>query len=198
MADEKPLTDDEVLQQAHEVFPHLEWDVDDSLLGNKFVLKTRDIPYFSSLGMTVSFGHPRHSGSFQRDESKPMENSAFPSYSLGGGMQNLERHTGRNCVRDAMMELKQHLLEEINGKTEKLEEAHQLLTGEPDVPSKTALTLSECDRCEGEGRIELFTSVEDPCTKCKGSGMQQNGKIKMGAGCYNPSALSRLKIKDKE
>lgn len=32
------------------------------------------------------------------------------------------------------------------------------------------MTKKTCDHCAGKGRVVLFTSVEDPCGKCGGSG----------------------------
>lgn len=32
--------------------------------------------------------------------------------------------------------------------------------------------MSQCSRCEGKRKIILFTSIEDPCKKCKGTGLE--------------------------
>lgn len=37
------------------------------------------------------------------------------------------------------------------------------------MPSKIVME-NECSRCEGKGKTILFSSVEDPCAACKGSG----------------------------
>lgn len=192
----KFLTKEEVLEQANEVFPNVDWNLDSKDCGVRFVLDTRDIDWFNRIAVIVS-EHPRRSVlASQKDQNKPRQDEAVSFYTLGSKTPTLGDHVGPKCVREALFELKQHLLEEIKGKEEELEGVRQLLAGSD--PSKTASFLSKCERCDGEGRIELFSSVEDPCTKCGGSGMQQNGKIKLGQGCYNPSTRSRLKIKTED
>lgn len=34
----------------------------------------------------------------------------------------------------------------------------------------------KCNDCKGEGKIELFSSWEDPCQTCKGSGVLEEEK----------------------
>jgi len=60
-----------------------------------------------------------------------------------------------------------------------------------------SMKLIECTRCDGRGKIALFTSIEDPCKECKGSGKvpcPEESDIPKGKGTFldESEPLTRL------